>query len=535
MTSARYDTRPVGSCVDCFAWGPLWWYGRCTACYAFRRLHHEGRCRGCRRHIAVKQGYCRLCWREAHRRANIDRITTGTGIPHCGPLAPFLEQIDGHQLVFANTDVSLWTPSSKAKQSKRRVVPAPEPFTPPPGPGQTTVFTIPRDLTRFRRPSTHEEWLTCALALPHVARAWHAAQFRADAHGWTPRLLGEVRRTLITALCCRPADEPVRYSELLPLAAARSLPVERTAQLLAELGMLHDDRLSPLEKAFDRRLSHVSPTIRTPVEDWIRQLLNGIKRSRPRTWETVMEYLRSVSPVLTRWSHTHDHLREITPDHVREALAALPSSSARTQALISLRSLFRHLRAQRLIFKNPTLRLAPGTVRLPPILPLSPTDYQQVIAAATTPEHRLTLALAAVHAARPSDIRALQLDDVDLGDRLITIAGHDRRLDDLTHKAIRRYLDLRRKRWPNTANPHLLVSARTAYDTRPVTGYYLSNLFRGHNATLDRLRADRWLDEALDRGPDPLHLAAVFGISAATAIRYANSARSILEGAAHRE
>ncbi|MEU9382067.1 hypothetical protein AB0D38_14185 [Streptomyces sp. NPDC048279] len=79
------------------------------------------------------------------------------------------------------------------------------------------------------------------------------------------------------------------------------------------------------------------------------------------------------------------------------------------------------------------------------------------------------------------------------------------------------------------------MSSRTAYDARPVTSYYLSNLFRGHNATLDRLRTDRWLDEALDRGPDPLHLAAVFGISAATAIRYANSARSILEGAPLRE
>ncbi|MET7762912.1 hypothetical protein ABZS71_13095 [Streptomyces sp. NPDC005393] len=100
MTSARYDTRPVGSCLDCFAWGPLWWYGRCTACYAFRRLHYEGKCGSCRRHIAVKQRYCRLCWREAHRRVNIDRITTGAGIPHCGPLAPFLQQIDCHQLVF---------------------------------------------------------------------------------------------------------------------------------------------------------------------------------------------------------------------------------------------------------------------------------------------------------------------------------------------------------------------------------------------------------------------------------------------------
>jgi hypothetical protein len=60
-------------------------------------------------------------------------------------------------------------------------------------------------------------------------------------------------------------------------------------------------------------------------------------------------------------------------------------------------------------------------------------------------------------------------------------------------------------------------------------GYFLSNLFRGHKATLDRLRADRWLAEALDHGADPLHLAAVFGISTATAVRYANAARSILE------
>lgn len=78
-------------------------------------------------------------------------------------------------------------------------------------------------------------------------------------------------------------------------------------------------------------------------------------------------------------------------------------------------------------------------------------------------------------------------------------------------------------------HPHLLVSARTVYDTRPVTDYFLSNLFRGYNATLDRLRVDRWLDEALDCGSNPLHVTAVFGISTATAIRYANATRPILE------
>jgi hypothetical protein len=43
---------------------------------------------------------------------------------------------------------------------------------------------------------------------------------------------------------------------------------------------------------------------------------------------------------------------------------------------------------------------------------------------------------------------------------------------------------------------------------------------------------DRQLEEALAHGPDPLHLAEVFGLSEKTAIRYANSARALLEQAA---
>ncbi|MFC4503696.1 MULTISPECIES: hypothetical protein [Streptomyces] len=35
---------------------------------------------------------------------------------------------------------------------------------------------------------------------------------------------------------------------------------------------------------------------------------------------------------------------------------------------------------------------------------------------------------------------------------------------------------------------------------------------------------DRQLEEALVHGPDPLHLAEVFGLGERTAIRYANSA-----------
>jgi len=52
---------------------------------------------------------------------------------------------------------------------------------------------------------------------------------------------------------------------------------------------------------------------------------------------------------------------------------------------------------------------------------------------------------------------------------------------------------------------------------------------RGLPATLERLRIDRQLEEAVACGADPLHLAAVFGIDTSTAIRYATDARRLLE------
>ncbi|MDX3524722.1 hypothetical protein [Streptomyces scabiei] len=59
----------------------------------------------------------------------------------------------------------------------------------------------------------------------------------------------------------------------------------------------------------------------------------------------------------------------------------------------------------------------------------------------------------------------MQLDDVDLGNRGITVGGHLRPFDDLTHRAVLDWLDHRRNRRPNTANPHLLITQKTAVDS----------------------------------------------------------------------
>lgn len=61
--------------------------------------------------------------------------------------------------------------------------------------------------------------------------------------------------------------------------------------------------------------------------------------------------------------------------------------------------------------------------------PLTPDQIDRFVAAAITPAARLILALAAVHAARVQ-IGTLMLDDLDIGNRQVTIAGRVRPLDD---------------------------------------------------------------------------------------------------------
>lgn len=123
----------------------------------------------------------------------------------------------------------------------------------------------------------------------------------------------------------------------------------------------------------------------------------------------------------------------------------------------------------------------------------------------------------------------MRLDDVDLGNRRLTIAGRVRPLDDLTRDVLIEWLRHRRTRWPTTANPHLIINQRTALDDRPASKVWLTQTLRGQTVTLERLRVDRQLDEALTLGPDPLHLAAVFDLDDKTAIRYADAAKHILQ------
>ncbi len=509
--------KAASSCPTCLAWGVLYG-GYCRACYDFRRRHPSARCAVCHRDVPLKNGYCRACWLQAGLQAQNPPAVTDTD----------LAAVTCHQLSFAGT-TTMRGPRSRPRQRVQAGAPPPsvaaEPSRPQPAlrsaDGGQLQLHLPGPARAF-------DWTQHAeLTNPALARVRGLAQAMGQARGWNPQLTAELDRALVIVLSGHADGERLRRSALVDVLHRYGVSVDRVADVLAQAGLLDDDRVPAFEFWLGDKLAELAPGIGADVRAWVRTLTHGGPRSHPRKMGTIRRYLRCTHPVLVEWSTRYDHLREVSTGDVAAVAAAL-RGHPRRQTLTALRSLMRHCRKTGTIFADPAARIRVSRPDDSPILPLTPQQIQDATRAATTPAARLALALAAVHAARPATIRMLHLDDLDLGNRRLTIAGVARPLDELTHRLVLEWLTARRGRWPNTANPHLIINKQTASTTRPVSENALTAPFRGGAATLEALRVDRQLDEALTRGPDPLHLAVVFGLTETTAVRYSNAARQLL-------
>jgi hypothetical protein len=511
----------VGSCVDCLAWGVVG-ARRCSSCTMLRHCYPggDGECAGCGRVLALKRGHCRLCWQQAAYESK----TVG-GLPR-GAVS-VLESgrpLRYHQLFFDR--MKLRRPESPARKYGRRRGMPPKP---PPAPAarppsrwvQPRLFEAHRDFTRFDESTDVDPtnpWLTWAIYLAYQ---------RGEARGWRRGVRFAVRRGLTIVLSGHTAGEVVRWSELFPAMRAREIGTGRVAEVLEEMGVLLDDRRATFEDWQQRKLDGLARGIRVDVEAWLRIMHDGGPRSKPRDLASVQNYMNHVRPFLLNWSARYDHLREVTRDDILTVLDGLHGSH-RCNVLVGLRRLFAFCRKTRVVFRDPTRGIKVGQHPYGIAQPLDQSDVDQAVQTATTPVARLVLVLAAVHAARKAAIITSQLDDVDLGNRRLTLAGRTRPIDELTHQILLEWLDHRRTRWPHTANPHLIINQQTAMGTGPVATLWGKQELRGQAATLERLRVDRQLEEALTHGPDPLHLAAVFGLDPKTAIRYADNARALL-------
>ncbi|MEV5768702.1 hypothetical protein AB0L34_29620 [Micromonospora sp. NPDC052213] len=336
-----------------------------------------------------------------------------------------------------------------------------------------------------------------------------------------------MQRVLVMLLAGHREPDRIRVSDFADVAARQYINLDCVIEILTAMDIVNDDRPPGLESWMATRLARLPGLWRRDLSNWARTLRDGSPRSRPRNYSTVRAYAAAAIDAAASWPQ-RDHLREVTREDVQTYLATLHARRRET-ATTALRSLFRWAKTNKLVFRNPTRGLRGPNVP-DPIWPLlAPDDISASVNAASTPQARLCVVLAAVHAARPGQIHALHLDDLDLAGRRITIAGNPRPLDNLTAQALLDWLTYRRERWPNTANPHLLVSTASAMGLAPVSATWILNL-RSLPGTLERLRIDRQLEEAVTTGADPLHLAAVFGFSEGTAIRWATNARELIGG-----
>jgi len=150
-------------------------------------------------------------------------------------------------------------------------------------------------------------------------------------------------------------------------------------------------------------------------------------------------YFAAVQPLIEQWAADRGHLREVTAVDIKAALDPLRGHQLRTTT-VAVRSLFRFAKKRGLVFANPAARLK-AAAPAGSLLPMTDAEIRAVEQAAASPTQRLIVALAAIHAARWAAIRDLTLDHLDLPNRRITIGGHRQRLGELTHRALRAWLD----------------------------------------------------------------------------------------------
>ncbi|MDP9843365.1 tyrosine-type recombinase/integrase [Streptosporangium lutulentum] len=360
---------------------------------------------------------------------------------------------------------------------------------------------------------------------PVLRAAARHAQELGQAHDWNPSTTRCVLDGLVMVLTGLPAGERV------PLSEVRSRPHRwvsrpRLVEVLTDLDLLHDDSVSAIRSWVDHATSHFTPGFINPVRQWLLVLLDGDARSRPRSASSIHVYFSCVRPFLDDWAARYDHLREVTRFDIGAALGPL-SGSRRATTTSAMRSLFGFAKKRGLIFSNPTTGLKVRSADFS-LIPMADEEIQAIEQLADDLAGRVIIALAAENAARTGAIRHLTLDDLDLANRRITLAGRRQRLGDLSHRALRRWLRHRRTTWPHTNNPHVLISDKTAHGIGPISQQFVKARMNHVGCSVDRIRKDRILHEALTAGADPLHLSLVFGISHSTATRYTAVAEHLL-------
>jgi len=503
---------PVDSCLDCYAWGATRNTGwLCRGCRSWRQQYpQQAPCATCGRTGSLSpRGSCRLC----HKQASLLRTPNGrfdlAGANRHGQQLFFADMFRDHRAPARVEDT--------AAQPNR-----PVPAQLPTGTDTDTatfgeqlrLFTIRHDLAAAGRTGLHLH------ADPAHATALEAlARDLATSGTWSRKQLQESIIGIRIVLGLQPGGRgPVRASEVDCLRDI-DLPVQTVLEVLDAAAVLIEDRTPAIDAWFNRQVDGLPDTMVEELTIWFEVMKHGSQNSprrRPRAEGTIFLHLRWAAPTLHAWAAAgHTTLREITKEHV---LDALPSSgNPRSTAGQGLKSIFRLLKARKVLFTDPTTRVKTGQHE--PRQPL-PLDVAIVRAAlgSSDPTQSVLVALIAFHGLRPGHVQRLRLTDV--LDGHLHVDGRVMPLAEPVRERLRAYLTHRNTTWPHTTNSHLFINHRTIRRDHPV-GHRWLRLTLGPGLTPSALREDRILHETNATGGDVRALADLFGLSINASTRYA--------------
>jgi integrase len=490
----RHDGQRAQSCGYCLNWG----LGSvCADCLAWAG-RARGTCSGCHRSgVPLRRRRCRSCELRAGQKgpppAQIQLAMHGPWTR--GPRPHTAGQVSDSQKTGEVSEHLLWA-------------------------GQAALADARRDW----RPAFD----TAVLPALTPAAAAVLARFDSEAGGrqWTQHTRIATRAALRVLLSWLGTAAPVPEAEVRALAEARHgvltqrlLAFLSTQDLLAPDPALHHEAM---QRAVMQRISEYPGSISAELERWTSVLRGqGRRAHRPLSWRTIWNYLDYVAPVLDDWRQQMTSLRQVTHGHVQSAATSRYGEDAH-HLMVALRSIFRALKQERMIFANPCAGIS---VTRSPALPAGlPHDrVAGLLDRAPSPMARFAVTLVAIHALRPNELRAFKVADLDLTRARLTVRRAARThviyLDEITLGCADAWLRDRHRRWPRTANPHLFISRVTATDTMPVSYQHISRCFAPAQITASQLREDRILDEARHTA-DPVRLMRLFGIADTTAMKY---------------
>lgn len=508
----QYAPQLPEPCRDCLAWGARrtqkW---LCEACLAWRSWYPStGQCVVCAKVRCLNPiGACRLCWMQTKHLPDAERPSRHTDAD-VALVQVLVANRHGQQLRFANMGSSKNGYRADAATARSG---APTVADASLG-RQLDLLQIDR-ITRSwqRHDATHPPDPALARLLDQVA-CDHTRH-----HGWTLQQTHDVRTAVRVLLVRRgPGPLPIRLSEVRSHLDGQ-WQLRSVLAVLEAADVVTDDRPTRIQTWFSGKVMGLPAPMREELELWFAVLHDGsrtVPRSKARSPATIKNYLTCALPTLTLWASAgHVTLREISRADV---LAALPAAGTpRTQVGGGLRSIFRTLKAHKVVFVNPVARINIGNFeRRTPL----PGDQQRLAAVMANPDPAAALlaGLLLFHGLRLLELCSLRLIDVrdgrlHLPDRVIPLAGP-------VQQRLARYLDERQQLWPNSINPHLFVNKLTAGSTRPAQRYYVNGRL-GVPARL--LRQERIVDEVLATGGDLRRICDFFGVSMGTAEHYASS------------